>query len=195
MRSILAKLHAGGDGTQLVKPGDPCNNPENHTASSATPPATRAAPSHRLASTRSLRRTRAKIVSNTKLAAEAGTAKLRSASDTRVMNAKNDTAMHAIARIKYFLRASAKAMRRRPLPKTNLAVALHFKALESIPSNSAGHNQRDQQPVLHTVSSSDVRDPVKLTSEVPATISSVPDQRNQLICSFRTNLPMRAVAM
>src|SRR5437763_1356641 len=54
------------------------------------------------------------MVSTTKLAADAGTAKLRSAVCISVINAKKESAMKQMAKIKYFLVASVAADRPRP---------------------------------------------------------------------------------
>src|SRR5271157_2973615 len=64
-----------------------------HSASSATPHATKPTPAQRRPSTTSFSRNLAAMVSTTKLAAVTGTAKLRSANVSSFMKAKNETAM------------------------------------------------------------------------------------------------------
>jgi len=64
--------------------------------------------------TRSFKITLARMVSNTRLAADAGTAKLRSATPTSVIKAKKEMAMKKTARIRYFLRARVAS--KRPMP-------------------------------------------------------------------------------
>ena len=83
------KTRHGGE--NLIRPDAAAKDFENHsalTASNHTPPATSAAPIQRRESTCSLRITRARMVSITRLPAEAGTAKLKSATCTSAMKAK-----------------------------------------------------------------------------------------------------------
>ena len=86
------------------------------------------------------------MVSNTSVAAEAGTAKLRSADSSSVMNAKNETAMNMIARIRNFF---TRQRRQHPpdaarMKVLDLAVPLHFEALQQIAHHRASHDQREQ---------------------------------------------------
>src|SRR5579864_2891832 len=102
-------------GEELISPRDRRQDFQNHSASNHTPQATSAAPIQRRESTCSLSTRRARMVSITRLPAEAGTAKLKSATCTSAMKAKKDRAMHATARIRFFLRASVASTRPRPL--------------------------------------------------------------------------------
>ena len=72
---------------------------KDHTANRATPKATSKAPAHLRPSTCSRRKYFASIVSITKLAAVAGTAKLKSATERRTIKAKNEIAMQTTLRI------------------------------------------------------------------------------------------------
>ena len=109
--------HGGGKGDQLIRRRGNRNHrkQQDHRASNATPQATRPAPAHRRRHTCSFRSARARIVSSTKLAALAGTAKLRSAMVSSFRNAKNETAMHRMARPSEARRArAANALPSRP---------------------------------------------------------------------------------
>src|SRR5712691_3455056 len=91
--------NGGYDGEQLID-GSGRNkrrDKPDHTASSATPQATRHAPAQRNPVTVSLSISLARTVSTTMLAAVTGTAKLRSATDNSFMNAKKEIAMKKTA--------------------------------------------------------------------------------------------------
>src|SRR5438105_5852677 len=94
---------AGENGNELIERRGGAyrqQQPDHCTASSATPQAINPAPAQRRMSTFSLSNRRARIVSSTKLAAVAGTAKLKSATVSSLMNAKNDSAMQRMVRIR-----------------------------------------------------------------------------------------------
>src|SRR4051812_48024758 len=97
------EYEAGHHCEQLVAGGESADDRNGHKASKYTPAATHATPIQRRRFTRSFRMRLARIVSSTTLAAEAGTAKLRSATCTRAMKAKNETAMQRMDRISSFL--------------------------------------------------------------------------------------------
>src|SRR5690349_18397924 len=93
-----ATHHYAGIGARW-RDGAPEFLPHRYTESRSTPQATRAAPAQRCHATFSFKTTFARNVSSTYVAAVAGTAKLRSATDRSLRNAKNEIAMQPIARI------------------------------------------------------------------------------------------------
>ena len=102
---------------------------ENHPPTSTTPHNTINAPTARRAPILSCRTSLANTVSNAKLAAEAGTAKLSGSVCTSAMNEKNDTAMHAIAKIKNRRRAISLTNLIRPRAPTDCSPARFISKL------------------------------------------------------------------
>src|SRR5579862_741119 len=107
--------HTGGRRDDLIPHGHRSEDFEDHNVSNHTPEATSPAPAQRRQSTRSFRTKRASTVSMATVAAETGTAKLKSAVSSSVIKAKKETAMKKIARIRNFFLASV--ARSRPSPR------------------------------------------------------------------------------
>src|SRR5271165_652417 len=115
-------VQAGGDGHN-----DDRNMKPVHIASSATPQATESAPAHRSAVTFSLRTSRARTVSSATLAAVTGTEKLRSATESSFMKAKNEIAMKKTASTRGPRCASPRSMpASRPGRKSSTATVCRF---------------------------------------------------------------------